>query len=79
MTAKIHKWGNSLALRLPSAVAQQIHVREGAFVKLELEDGTLRISSARARYRLGDLLKKVKPANLHSETDWGTPKGGEIW
>lgn len=79
MTAKIQKWGNSLALRLPSAVAQQIHVREGASVKLELEDGTLRISSARARYRLGDLLKKVKPANLHSETDWGTPKGGEIW
>ena len=79
MTAKIQKWGNSLALRLPSAVAQQIHVREGASVKLELEDGTLRISSARARYRLGDLLKKVKPGNLHTDGDWGQPKGREIW
>lgn len=79
MIAKIQKWGNSLALRLPSAVAQQIHVHEGASVKLELEDGTLRIKSARPQYRLSDLLRKVKPANLHGETDWGTPKGREIW
>ena len=79
MNARIQKWGNSLALRLPSAVAEQIHVHEGASVTLELEDGTLRIKSARARYRLGDLLKKVKPGNLHSDADWGAPKGGEIW
>ena len=79
MTATIQKWGNSLALRLPRAVAEQIHVREGAAVKLEVQDGTLRIESSRPRYRLDELLKKVKPANLHAETDWGAPKGGEIW
>lgn len=79
MTAKIQKWGNSLALRLPNVVAEQIHMHEGASVTLELEDGTLRIKSARVSYRLGDLLKKVKPGNLHSDTDWGKPKGREIW
>jgi antitoxin MazE len=79
MTATIQKWGNSLALRLPSAVAEQIHVREGAAVKLEVEDGTLRIKSSRPQYRLGELLRQVKPSNLHAETDWGAPKGREIW
>ena len=29
MTATIQKWGNSLALRIPLAVAKQIHVKEG--------------------------------------------------
>lgn len=36
MTATIQKWGNSLALRIPLAVAKQIHVKEGDPVTLKV-------------------------------------------
>ena len=26
-----------------------------------------------------ELLKQIKPENLHGETDWGPPVGGEAW
>jgi len=37
MTATIQKWGNSLALRIPPAVAKHTHVQEGDPVVLKAE------------------------------------------
>jgi antitoxin MazE len=41
MKASIQKWGNSLALRIPLAVARQIHVKEGDAVELSVAAGVL--------------------------------------
>lgn len=79
MTATIQKWGNSLAVRLPRAVAEQIHVHEGDAVELKVDDHTLNIKSARKKYNAADLIKAVKPSNLHAETDWGKATGKEVW
>lgn len=79
MTATIQKWGNSLALRLPRAVAEQIQVHEGDAVKLEVEAGILSVKSARPKYRVADLLRGVKPSNLPTETNWGKSVGKEVW
>jgi antitoxin MazE len=79
MQATIKKWGNSLALRIPQAVARQIHVEEGDPVELNVAADALQVRPARPRYRLADLMRKVTPANRHKETDWGTPQGKEVW
>ena len=79
MNATIRKWGNSLALRLPLAVARQIGVEEGDAVKLEFDASGLRVKPARPSYRRGDLVRKMTAKNLHTETDWGKSKGREIW
>ncbi len=44
MDLQVAKWGNSLALRIPSEVVRQLGLREGATVEAQLTvDGTLSI------------------------------------
>ena len=38
----------------------------------------LRIRSARRRYRLAQLVRKITPANRHTETAWGKSVGKEL-
>jgi antitoxin MazE len=78
MNTTIQKWGNSLALRIPRAVARQIHVSNGDSVELQVEADGLRIRSARRRYRLAQLVGKITPANRHTETEWGKSVGQEL-
>jgi antitoxin MazE len=78
MTATIHKWGNSLAVRLPKALADEVQVHEGAKVELvSTLDGVLIKTKRRPRYRLSDLLAGITPDNMHPETDWGRSVGKE--
>ena len=79
MTATIQKWGNSLALRLPKTLAQQIKVSEGQAVELKVTDDRLIVRAARRRPTLDELLAKVTPENIHPETNWGPPQGKEVW
>jgi len=76
----VQKWGNSLAIRIPQAFAQESQLTNGTKVNLQLKAGKLVISRARKRrYQLSDLLAKVSKTNRHLETDWGRPVGREIW
>ncbi len=79
MNGTIQKWGNSLALRIPKSVAQQLEVRDGDGVELRMNAEGLLIRAARRRYRLADLVRKITPANRHPETEWGKAKGREVW
>ncbi len=78
MTGTIQKWGNSLALRIPIAVAKQIQVREGDSVTLRVSPTGLTVKPAAKRLRLDDLLAKVTPENLHPATNWGADVGREV-
>ncbi len=78
MRANIARWGNSLALRLPRKLAEDIRLVEGATVDLRIENGALVVVPARKRYRLADLLAETKPEAHHGETDWGAPRGKEV-
>ena len=78
MTAKVQKWGNSLALRLPKALVNEFRLAQGSAVELHVVDGKLIIQPQRApQYRLEDLLKNVSKRNLHSEIKTGRPVGKE--
>jgi antitoxin MazE len=78
--SKITKWGNSLAIRIPLAIAKQASLSEGDFVKLALDgEGVIRLIPARRSYDLSDLVNRITPKNRHRETDWGPPKGRESW
>jgi antitoxin MazE len=79
MNATIQKWGNSLALRIPKSVAQQIRVAEGHKVELEVAENGLLVRPARRSYRLTDLVGKITDANRHAENDWGKRVGAEVW
>jgi antitoxin MazE len=79
MMATIQKWGNSLAVRLPKALADEAQLGEGVRVELvSTTEGVLLKAKRRRRYRLSDLLAGITQNNPHPETDWGPSVGKEI-
>lgn len=79
MQTTIAKWGNSLALRLPRNIAEDARMFEGTPVELQLDGATLVVTPARPKYKLAELLEKHKPEHKHVESDWGPPRGQEVW
>lgn len=71
MTAKVTAWGNSLAVRLPRAVAQEANVKDGDPVEVTIEEGAIVMRPAARRYTIEELTKRITPRNRHDETDWG--------
>ena len=77
---QVSKWGNSLAVRIPLAIAKQAGLAEGDSVKLVLDrDGAIVVRPTRRKYELSDLVAKITPRNRHRETDSGRPQGEESW
>lgn len=79
MNATIQKWGNSLAVRIPQAVARQIGVADGDAVRMEVSADRIVLRPAKPSYRLADLVRRIRPGNRPGETDWGQPAGKEVW
>jgi antitoxin MazE len=75
----IAKWGNSLAIRLPKHLADDLKIQDGTTVDLDVKKGLLVARPVRKRPRLADLVKKITPKNRHAATDWGDPVGNEVW
>ena len=80
MDTTVQKWGNSLALRIPSSVAKDVNLRQGAVVDLAVVQGKLVVEpKKRHAYSLSTMLKKIRKANRHAEQHWGGPMGHEAW
>lgn len=80
MRARVQRWGNSLAVRIPKSFAEESGIEDGSQVDISLNDGSIIVTPSRTpSYRLDDLLAKVTAENLHEETDTGAPVGREIW
>ena len=79
MKTAVQQWGNSLALRIPKAFAEQARVKRGTAVSLTLEKGRMVVAPLRVKHMsLKALLSKVTPENIHPETEWGPSLGKEI-
>ena len=80
MATRIQKWGNSLGVRIPKALAQQMEFAAGTRVEFSIREGELVLRPSRAdALRLEDLLAGITRRNLHSEIDAGDPQGREAW
>ena len=79
MKARIQKWGNSLALRIPKSFAMHSNIEQGSVVDLSLDNGRMIVEPAQEQYSLEELLARVTKTNLHSEIDFGLPVGKEVW
>lgn len=74
----VQKWGNSLAIRIPQAIAGQLEVCEGTTVELQVREGELVVRpTAAKKLSLAGLLKNCRPSQLHGETDFGPDVGRE--
>ncbi|MEP0761281.1 MAG: AbrB/MazE/SpoVT family DNA-binding domain-containing protein [Chloroflexota bacterium] len=76
--ARVQKWGNSLALRIPQTYAREIGLRHNSAVRIHLEAGRLVIEPM-PRFDLDELLAAITPDNQHGEIDTGAAVGSEVW
>lgn len=79
MIAKAQKWGNSLAVRLPKALAAECGIEADSPVEIVKEHDAIIIKPLRKKISLDSLLKGITLENTHSEIDTGGPVGREQW
>ncbi len=80
MEVQVKKWGNSLGLRIPQAIANQINIKDGSRINLVLKNNKIELIPAVAEeYRLNDLIELITEATLHNEISSGQAIGNEIW
>ena len=70
MKVAFQKWGNSLALRVPKAFADEIGASAGKAAEMTVSNGKLVIEIARSprrkrRYTLDKLVAGITPDNRH--------------
>ena len=81
---QVSKWGNSLAVRLPAKLVQQLGLKEGDEVEIVASDNGLVITRTPDRLELLAALRKFRGmmpgdhrCNLRSASR-ATPKGGRL-
>lgn len=77
---KVQRWGNSLALRIPKAFAEQARMGDGTVVEVQFVNGSLVLTPSEPdEVTLASLLKGITDENVHSEVDFGAVVGKEAW
>jgi antitoxin MazE len=76
MPVTLQKWGNSVGVRLPKPMLEQVGLKEGFEVDVLVEGNRLVIR--RKRPKLADLLAQCKPENRPDPIDWGPDAGREL-
>ena len=79
MSQAILKWGNSLAFRIPAAIAKQMEIAVGEEVEFHIDGKRLVVEKAAKmpRFTQQDLLKSLRKMKK-GLIDLGTPQGKEI-
>ena len=80
MQTRVQKWGNSLGLRIPRGLADEVGLGAGTEVSLTAKDGELVLRpSLPSRLRLADLRAGITPENIHASVDTGDAVGSEAF
>lgn len=77
--AQLVRWGNSLAVRIPKVVAEEVEFKEGDALVLEVIEGGVAVRREKKRPTLDELIAQITPENLHGEVWNDEPVGNEIW
>jgi antitoxin MazE len=77
----VRKWGNSLGVRIPLKIAQELKLSEGAEVECFVADGSivLKPTKRRRKYILKELVDAMPTYEDREETDLGPSIGEEVW
>lgn len=79
MKAQIGKWGNSLAVRLPKYVTEELKLEVTDEIDCRIESGRIVIELLKDDNNLTLEELSAMPLEKEEEVDWGEPQGEEIW
>lgn len=78
MHSQVQKWGNSLGIRIPKALAKKLNLHSGSDVELEADNDHIVISKKYSE--LDQMLERINNNNIHHEAfENDNPKGKEVW
>ena len=78
MEIQFAKWGNSVALRVPSKVAAALGIAAGSVADLDVTKDRLVITPKPKSYILETLIADITPKNLHGEISPARSVGAEV-
>lgn len=80
MNVTVSKWGNSLGIRIPKGITDELDLREGSSLTLvPAEDGyLLKRSQPQVSFFLADLVEQMRGESGSEVLDWGPDVGDEI-
>jgi antitoxin MazE len=81
MRARVQRWGNSLALRIPQAFGRELNLRPESSVEMTVDSGRMILVPIEDSSvpTLSELLDQVSEENKHTEVETGQPVGNETW
>jgi antitoxin MazE len=82
MRAKISKWGNSAAVRLPKSALDAVGLAPGQDVEVSVKDGVLELRAPLRRYTIEELFAEAEkhgPLEPPPLIDFGPLVGAEVW
>ncbi len=80
MKARVRKWGNSSAVRIPAPVLRASRLQLDEPVDVREEAGRIVIEPLRKKtYELEELVSRITPKNRHAAIDTGPAVGNEVW
>ena len=81
MNTHVQRWGNSLAIRIPKAFAEETGLAPNDEVEIRVQDGQIILTPTRSQsYSLEALLAGITDDNRHNKwDDMGPAVGNESW
>lgn len=73
MQTNVKKWGNSLAIRLPNAVVENLNLSDNNTLEIKLDKNKIILNK---KDKLKSLLNDINESNLHSD-DFELVRGKE--
>lgn len=79
MKTQIGRWGNSLAIRIPKYIAEELELTVNGEVDCQLKDGVLIVQPINklSKYTLQELI--AQELEKDPEIEWGEAMGEEEW
>lgn len=78
MQKTISKWGNSLATRIPDALAERLNISEGSKAEITTDGKSILITPINEEESLEAMVAKITNENLHKEEDESCSVGNEF-
>lgn len=77
MKTKITKWGNSLGVRIPKILVEELGVSSETQMEIFIKGDSIVLM--KPKYDLDTMLNQVSPENIHIESQTGKVIGKETW
>ena len=85
MRTKLAKWGNSLAIRIPKTILEELNIDSNNFenisFNIDIEGDKLILKKKQEKTKFELLAEKSNGEKLNPklDIDWGNPVGKEVW